>query len=148
MIINNKNELSSLIDENLAKYPIIKKYFKCTINNLISNKKLNDLLEIPLVRYVAMDYASLNNFEKFIEERSFTNVESPLSRLKSDLNEYHAVLSELQAATLLKDEGMKDIKFLSQSQGNPDIEYSENGTIKYKGREPVDILPTHNIILH
>jgi len=131
MIINNKKELSSLIDENLAKYPIIAKYFTRTIKNLVSTKGLGDLLEIPLVRYVAINYAALENFEKFIEERSFTNVESPLSRLKSDLNEYHAVLSELQVAKMLKDEGMKNIKFIPQSRSNPDIEFSENGATKY-----------------
>jgi len=131
MIINNTKQLSGLIDENLAKYPIIAKYFTRTIKNLILTKELSSLLEIPLVRNVAINSASLKNFEKFIEERSFVNIDTPLSRLKSDLNEYHAVLSELQAAKMIKDEGIKDIKFLSQSQSNPDIEFKENGITKY-----------------
>ncbi|MEK6916854.1 MAG: hypothetical protein AABW92_03855, partial [Nanoarchaeota archaeon] len=111
---------------------LINKYFNKTVKNLLkSDRSLLRLLEIPLIRYSALGKNNLRNLEEYIEGMSFTNIDVPLSRLKNNYDEYYSILAELRVGKILKDEGKQDIKFLSQTSSNPDLEFIENNELKY-----------------
>ncbi len=132
-MFKNKKELENVIFRNLPKYSLINKYFNKTVKNLLkSNRSLFSLLEIPLIRYSALGKKNnLRNFEEYIEGMGFTNIDIPLSRLKNDYDAYYSILAELRVGKILKDEGKQDIKFLSQTSSNPDLEFIENNELKY-----------------
>lgn len=130
MIVKSKKQLSYLVAKNLPKYPLIKNYFEAVIYNLLEKDSLTKLLEKPLIRYLGTD-DPLSNFENYLSQKTFANIEAPISRLKSNFGEeYYAVLSELETAKKLKDEGMTHIKFLS-SGSNPDLEFNDNSQKRY-----------------
>lgn len=132
MYIRSKDQLFNKIKGNLPQYPIIEKHFSTTINNLLLSKKtLRSLLEIPLIRYLGKGSPTIQNFENYLKEKSFTNIEAPLKRLKTNLIEYPAVLAELETAKKLLDDGMTNITFMSQQNSHPDIKFTEDGKIRY-----------------
>lgn len=131
MIIKSKDILKTLVFSNLQKYPIIKGSFQKVIFNLLKNNSLSELLEIPLIRYLATKDKPIENFEEYLNKKTFTNLNVPILRLKSDFkHQYYAVLAELETAWRLNREGKTDIKFITQ-QGKPDIEYKDKGITKY-----------------
>lgn len=149
MLIKTKKEVVDSIDKNLPGYPLTQRYFGKAIKRILATEKsLKSVLEVPLIKYLATNSKTFAIFENYLRERSFTNIGTPLSRLKSNLDEYYAVLAEVHAAYLLNGEGMKDVKFLSQSKPNPDIEFKENGIIKYAEVKDLMSLNPEFPILH
>lgn len=144
----NKGKLKQKVEAVLSKYSLISKYYKEVIENQFSGtKSVVELLEIPLIRYAVIDSPTLNNLESYINDHSFTNIDIPLTRLKTNFeNEYHSILAELHTAKLLKEEGMDDIKFLSPN-ANPDIEFKENGNIRYaEVKSLIDLSPEFSVL--
>lgn len=131
-MVSNKSELEQLFITNLKDYPLTCKYFLEPAVKLINDpkKSLRDLLELQIIRYCVTEKGGLANLENYIGQRVFTNIEVPLSRLVNNFSEYKSVIFELNAAMLLKDEGMKDILFIAD-EDSPDIQYIENGVIHY-----------------
>lgn len=131
ILITDKSQLSTLVFENLPKFELVNKYLGKAIINLFKSADLMELLEIPLVRYLAISDVAIQNFENYLKERSFLDIQNPVSRLQSNLRvEYPAVLAELESAKRLKGEGKKEIKFLPTND-NPDLQYEDNGIIRY-----------------
>lgn len=130
MVSTNK-DIKNLIEKNLPQYPLVNQYYLKTILNLVNKTDdLQILLENPLVRYAVLNDGVFARVEKHIQEHSFVNIQVPLRRLETNFDEYHAVIAEIRAAKLLKDEGMKDISFI-EDEDNPDISYKENGIVRY-----------------
>lgn len=130
-LITDKPQLLTLVSQNLPKYTLIDKHLKKAISNLFDKYNLMELLEIPLIRYLATNDLAIKNFEDYLKERSFINIQNPISRLQTNLLvEYPAVLTELESARKLNAEGKKDIKFLPVND-NPDLQYEDNGAIRY-----------------
>jgi len=131
MIIKSKEKLKSLVLNNLPKYPITEENFKEVISHLLRKESLSKLLEIPLIRYLATNEKPISNFEEYLSKKTFTNINEPISRLKSNFkHEYYSVLAEFETAWRLNQEGMINIKFLPHD-GNPDIEYRDNNQTRY-----------------
>lgn len=132
-MINTKEDLIELVNNNLPKYKLIEKYFGKAINNKIrKDMPVEKLLEYSLIRYMAMDNIGLKNLESYLNERLFTNIERPINRLIKDFDQYSKVFSELYVAKLLSDERMSNITFLKESgEKTPDIQYKENGIVRY-----------------
>lgn len=147
MIIKSKRQLEKLVETNLKSFHVTQKYFAKVLRESITKEKsLLKLLEIPLIRYLAISPRSIDNFEKHISAKFISAQGSPLSRMKSNLDEYYAVLAEIQAARILKKRGMKNIKFLSP-KSNPDIEFKENGITKYaEVKDLMNLNPEFSII--
>lgn len=124
--------MNTLIADYLERYPLIKKYFSEAIYRLINNPKnsVKELLEIQLIRYSVSHDNVLANLERHLGEREFTNINVPINRLRKKFSEYGSVMAELAVAKILKDEGMTDITFIEED-GNPDIQYAQNGVIHY-----------------
>ncbi len=145
----DKKQLLENATKNLKKYPLIEEHFReVVINQVESSKSFMELLEIPLLRYAAIDSPNLSGLENFIAERNFTNIKEPLSRLKTNFDiEYLSVIAELNVAKLLKEEGMNDISFIS-GEGNPDIEYTEDGIKRFAEVKKLDDIDPGFSILH
>lgn len=144
----NKGKLKQKVETVLSKYSLISKHYKEIIESQFSGtKSVVRLLEIPLIRYAAINSPTLNNLESFINDHSFVNLDIPLTRLKTNFeNEYHSILAELHTAKLLREERMDDIKFLP-SNANPDIEFKENGKIRYaEVKSLVDLSPEFSVL--
>lgn len=132
MFIRSRKKLTDNINANLPKYPLVARYFSRTIRNLLTSKKtLRSLLEVPLLRYLGTGSSTIENFENYLQEKSFANIEAPLKRLRSNLIGYPAVLAELETAKKLLDEGMTSITFLNQQNSHPDIKYLDEGVVRY-----------------
>lgn len=147
MIIKSRAKLETLVFQNLPKYPLIEQNFKNAISHLFAVEPLSALLEINLIRYLATDEKPISNFEEYLSKKTFTNLNEPISRLKSNFkHEYYAVLAELETARRLNDEGMQQIRFLPH-QGNPDIEYEDKNVKRYaEVKNLEDINPEFTIL--
>lgn len=150
MMINklSKSSMKVMMSKSFVKYPLIKKYFSNAAYNLVDNPEnsIINLLELQLVRYLILNDDVLANLEKHLRDRQFTNINIPISRLKNNFSEYNAVMAELTTATKLHDEGMSDIVFIKE-ENNPDIEYKNNGILRYAEVKSLDELdPEYNII--
>jgi len=128
--IKSKNQLTTMVYKNLPKYKLVEENFRAVIENLLRKETLSNLLAINLIRYLATDEKPISNFEEYLSKKTFTNLDEPISRLKSNFREYYAVIAELETAWRLNEEGMQDIKFLPH-EGNPDIEYKHNDQIRF-----------------
>lgn len=138
----SKKQIVLKINESLRGYPLINKYFSVAISNLIKDSKNNvrNLLELNLIRYLFTNDNVLLNLEKYLGEHEFTNINVPIKRLKTKFSEYTSVVTELEVAQSLKDEGMDEIRFIEEDS-NPDIQYNDHGIVQYaevKGLEELD----------
>lgn len=136
-----KEEINKKIGISLKEYSLIKKYFAEAAYRIIkSEKKVRELLEIQLIRYLFTNDDVLANLEKYLGENEFTNIDVPIKRLATNFSEYYSVFAELTVAKKLKDEGKTDIIFIEE-ENNPDIQYSDNGIVQYaevKNLEEID----------
>ncbi|OGD55634.1 hypothetical protein A3E73_02080 [Candidatus Beckwithbacteria bacterium RIFCSPHIGHO2_12_FULL_47_17] len=143
----NKTILSKKVKQSLIKYPLISKYFDKAIFNLINGRNnINNLLEFQIIRYLYSNNSVLKNLEKYLGEKEFTNINVPINRLRNNFTEYDSVIFELNVASLLKKDNMTEIFFI-ENEGNPDIQYKDNGIVRFAEVKRLDELdPEFRII--